>query len=116
MSAQLGYVVYESDSVGTALCHLHPGKVTLLGEPESQQITILEDIPFGHKFALRNIRCGEPIQKYGARIGRATTDIPKGKHVHLHNIQSDFDERATTLDAQTAQPTDVRYELDGRSE
>lgn len=114
MVDQFGYVVYQSDNVGTAMCPLHPGKITLIGDPGSPQVTIVEDIAFGHKFALQNIRCGDPIQKYGARIGTATEDIPKGRHVHLHNIRSDFDARATTLDTKTAQPTDVSYELDGR--
>ena len=49
--------------------------------------------------------------KYGARIGTATQDIVPGEHVHLHNMRSDCDERASTLDAETALPEDVVYEL-----
>ncbi len=40
----------------------------------------------GHKYALRDIRAGEAIIKYGYPIGRATVDIPAGAHVHSHNL------------------------------
>ena len=111
MKEQMGYVVYMSDSVGTAVGPIHPGVIRLLGEPGDLQVSALSDIPFGHKFALKDIRAGEPIWKYGARIGTATADILQGEHVHLHNMRSDFDERAATLDKETAAPTDVVYAL-----
>lgn len=47
-----------------------------------------EDIPYGHKFALRFIRKGEDILKYGEVIGRATADIGSGCHAHVQNIES----------------------------
>ena len=47
----------------------------------------LED---GHKYALRDIRAGENIIKYGNPIGHATTDIKKGEHVHSHNIRTNL--------------------------
>lgn len=42
----------------------------------------------GHKFAYRNISCGEAIIKYGQPIGIATADINKGEHVHTHNVKT----------------------------
>lgn len=53
-------------------------------------VTVKEHIPPGHKFALRNIRRGEQIIKYGHPIGTATTGIKAGEWVHTHNL-------ATTL-------------------
>jgi altronate dehydratase len=47
-----------------------------------------DPVPFGHKLSLRAIRTGEPVLKYGARIGLATADIPAGAHVHIHNLAS----------------------------
>lgn len=108
---QLGYVVYLSDNVGTALENLIPGPVQLLGAEGNTHVSIIQDIPRGHKFALTPIRSGDPVRKYGARIGTATADILPGAHVHLHNMKSDFDERASTLDTESAAPTDVNYEL-----
>ena len=44
-----------------------------------------------HKYALRDIRAGEPIIKYGSPIGHATQDIAKGEHVHSHNLKTNLD-------------------------
>ena len=44
----------------------------------------------GHKYALREIVCGENIIKYGNPIGHATADIPKGAHVHSHNMKTNL--------------------------
>ena len=41
-----------------------------------------EDIPAGHKFALRDIPRGTAVIKYGEPIGIAAEDIPQGSHVH----------------------------------
>jgi len=43
-------------------------------------------IPPAHKVALRNIRAGEAIRRYGQVIGVATRLIYGGEHVHTHNL------------------------------
>lgn len=52
-----------------------------------------ENVPAGHKFALKNINKGEAIIKYGQVIGRAICDIKKGEWVHTHNVRSHLDEK-----------------------
>ena len=47
----------------------------------------LED---GHKYALRDIKCGENIIKYGNPIGHAICDIKAGEHVHTHNTKTNL--------------------------
>ena len=47
----------------------------------------LED---GHKYALRDIKAGENIIKYGNPIGHATVDIKAGEHVHTHNVKTNL--------------------------
>ncbi len=47
----------------------------------------LED---GHKYALRDIRAGEDIIKYGNPIGHATYDIKAREHVHSHNVKTNL--------------------------
>ena len=47
----------------------------------------LED---GHKYALKDIKEGENIIKYGNPIGHATCDIAKGEHVHTHNTKTNL--------------------------
>ena len=53
-----------------------------------QSILLLQDIPLGHKFALRDIKPKEKIIKYAESIGVATTLILAGQHVHVHNMES----------------------------
>ncbi len=55
-----------------------------------QLVTVAQDIPSGHKVAVRPIAAGEKIIKYGAPIGSATRDIAPGQYVHTHNIKSDY--------------------------
>ncbi len=46
----------------------------------------------GHKYALRAIRAGENVVKYGMPIGHATRDIAPGEHVHVHNVATNLGE------------------------
>ena len=46
----------------------------------------------GHKYALRAIRAGENVIKYGMPIGHATRDIAPGEHVHVHNVATNLGE------------------------
>ena len=52
-----------------------------------------EKVPAGHKYALRDIKKGEYVIKYGEIIGKATLDIAKGEWVHTHNLKSRLDEQ-----------------------
>ena len=44
----------------------------------------------GHKYALRLIKAGENVIKYGMPIGHATADIAVGEHVHVHNVATNL--------------------------
>ena len=79
-------VISARDNVATALDALEPGRLL---EMETASVTVTEAIPRGHKIALRQIRAGDAIVKYGSAIGTATSDIPPGAHVHTHNVASD---------------------------
>ena len=68
--------IHPSDDVAVAVSPVSKGE-TALG------VTALEDIPAGHKMALRDIATGEPVKKYGMPIGRATQDIVKGETNHF---------------------------------
>jgi altronate hydrolase len=56
-------------------------------------LRLRDRVGLGHKFALRDIRKGEAITKYGQIIGFARTDIAAGSHVHVHNVAADAFER-----------------------
>ena len=51
-------------------------------------IRAMEDIPLGHKLALRDVEKSETILKYGHDIGKAVADIPRGHHAHVHNVKT----------------------------
>ena len=77
------------DNVATAFQDLSKGDtvgVSLEGRESSA--TLVQDIPFGHKFALSDIALHQPVIKYGAAIGLATQAIKAGQHVHIHNMES----------------------------
>lgn len=85
MSHAPALVISPRDNVATALEPLAAGQTLVIG---GQSITIAEATPRGHKIALRPIRHGEEIYKYGSTIGTATCDIQAGSHVHTHNVVS----------------------------
>ncbi|MGN0972824.1 MAG: UxaA family hydrolase [Aristaeellaceae bacterium] len=107
---QTAFQIELADNVATALTPLEPGPVTLRGDAAEPVVQAVENIPVGHKIALRDIRSGENILKYGVVIGRATADIPAGSWVHLHVMCSVYDRRSSHLDVNTGAPKDTRYE------
>ena len=107
---QTAFQIHPEDNVATALTALKPGTVRLLGDAPQADTQAAEAVPGGHKLALRNIRQGEPVIKYGVPIGRATADIAAGAWVHLHNMRSNYDERSSHLDTVTGAPKDTVYE------
>ena len=84
-----GILLHVTDNVATAVQDLKAGQTAMVRlERELKSIGINEDIPYGHKFAVMNIKSGETIIKYGEVIGRATADIGIGCHAHVQNIES----------------------------
>ncbi|AEH51808.1 UxaA family hydrolase [Pseudothermotoga thermarum] len=88
----IDFLVHKhGDDVGVAVKDLKKGEIargrTFDGE-QTYEIEVVEDIPYGHKIALRDIEEGEKVKEYGEIIGKATQRILKGSHVHVHNIRS----------------------------
>ena len=77
--------INEKDNVAVALHEIKSGET-------HNGIIILNDIPFGHKVALKNISKGENIIKYGFPIGYAKNDIKEGEHVHTHNLHTNLND------------------------
>jgi (2R)-sulfolactate sulfo-lyase subunit alpha len=46
------------------------------------------DIPIGHKLALRDYAPGDTVIKYGVDIGKVIAPIKKGEHLHIHNVKT----------------------------
>ena len=77
--------IHEDDNVVVAINTLAPGTVVDLGDA---QAIASEEIPVGHKMAIKDIACGEPVMKYGFRIGNAKEDIKAGQWIHTHNVKT----------------------------
>ena len=77
--------IHPADTVAVALSPLKKGTEIRL---DDQTVTLTEDIPQGHKFALTDIAEGESVIKYGNPIGVAKTDIAKGSWIHTHNMKT----------------------------
>ncbi|TAH67121.1 MAG: altronate dehydratase [Anaerolineaceae bacterium] len=75
--------INKYDNVAVALKSLSQGQVIII---EDNNITLLEDIPAGHKFALEDIDQGSEVIKYGYPIGNLSAKVAMGEWVHTHNL------------------------------
>jgi len=80
-------IMDEKDNVGVVKEFQGKGEMIIINDGKSENvITVKEDIPFGFKIALRDIKQNDNIYKYGEKIGTANMDIEKGAMVHIHNV------------------------------
>jgi altronate hydrolase len=77
----------DTDNVAVAAKPIAQGVVL---ELEGRELRALDPIPFAHKIAVRLIEQDAQVIKYGVPIGRAKVAIEAGRHVHVHNIRSDY--------------------------
>jgi len=83
-------LLHINDNVATALTDLEEGETIHVSlDHASSQVVLHQEIPFGHKMALRHIAEGEEVLKYGLPIGKALSAIQTGEWVHVHNCRSD---------------------------
>jgi len=82
----------KRDNVGVAIDDIRAGEeaegIYIEDLSQGPKLKVLNDIPLGHKIALKDIKQGEIVIKYGRPIGVAIKDIKMGEHVHIHNIKS----------------------------
>lgn len=81
--------INEKDNVAVAIGNIKKGDTLNVSD---EAITPLDDISQAHKAAIKDIKKGDNIIKYGNPIGRATENIVKGQHVHTHNVKTNLGE------------------------
>ena len=83
-------VLHGDDNVATATRDLAVGQAAVMRWPDGNEdrLPLRDAIGLGHKTALADIPQGELVVKHGSPIGRATVDIARGAHVHVHNVIS----------------------------
>ena len=83
-------IVEKNDDVAVVLEAIHVGdKVTCRYGDEERSVVSLSEVPVYHKVAVRDIKRGDHILKYGEKLGVATQDIKLGEHVHVQNLDSE---------------------------
>jgi altronate hydrolase len=79
--------INPADNVAVAIVDLPAGeKVTVDGI----EVTLNENVPAGHKFALKDFAEGENVVKYGYPIGHTQTAKKKGDWINEHNIKTNL--------------------------
>lgn len=87
------FVVHEErDSVGVVVVEGVKAGDALTGWVMEQDKTLtmkaLNDIPIGHKLAIKDLKNGDTVIKYGVDIGRTVAPIRTGEHLHVHNVKT----------------------------
>ena len=78
----VGVVVVEGVSAGDDL------QGWIMDQDKDISIKVGHDIPIGHKLAIRPLKEGDTVIKYGVDIVRVVADIDVGGHAHVHNIKT----------------------------
>ena len=81
-------VLNARDNVAVLLGAGAPADVCSLQGAQEGALQLGTAIPYGHKVAIRPLREGEDVVKYGEVIGRTTAPINVGEHIHIHNVES----------------------------
>jgi (2R)-sulfolactate sulfo-lyase subunit alpha len=78
----VGVVVVENLAAGTDM-------LCVVTEDNSELHAVNnQEVPIGHKVALRDLGVGDTVIKYGQDIGRVVAPIRRGDHVHTHNLKT----------------------------
>jgi (2R)-sulfolactate sulfo-lyase subunit alpha len=75
-------VVVEGVKAGTELTGW------IMDEDKSTSVQARQDIPIGHKVALKDMNPGDTVWKYGIDMGKVVAPIKAGEHAHVHNIKT----------------------------
>ncbi len=87
------FVVHdENDSVGVVVVEGVKSGQELTGwimdQDKEIKVSAKNDIPIGHKLAIRELKANETVVKYSVDIGWAVAAIKVGEHAHVHNIKT----------------------------
>ncbi len=104
-SAVRGIRLQADDDVAITTADVAAG--TLVDVGDGGPVAARDDVPRGHKLAVRDLPAEAPVHRYGQVIGFTRGPVAAGEHVHLHNLEYREFERAYefAVDAAAARPT-----------
>ena len=79
-------ILNEKDNVAVAVEPAKAGDSAVLSD--GKKLKVNQEVPFAHKIAIKALKKGDKVVKYGEVIGEATGAISPGDHVHVQNIRS----------------------------
>ena len=79
--------INPADNVVVAIQPQSAGAVITV---DGKKITVLEDVPAGHKIAIKDLAEGENVIKYGFPIGHAKEAKPAGSWMNENNIKTNL--------------------------
>ena len=79
--------INPADNVAVAITDLKADEVIVVG---NTKIQLRQDIPAGHKVALRDLAEGENVIKYGYPIGHTKKAIRQGEWINENNIKTNL--------------------------
>ena len=84
-------VLDRKDNVAVSLTDLVAGDSCMVAEDggKKYETIVIENIPFGHKFALIDLDKDAEVYKYGEEIGKMKVALGKGGWIHSHNMYCD---------------------------
>ena len=92
MQTMIHFLVHDTaDTVGVAVVDIAAGMECTgrdLSTNKPLRAKATENIPLGHKLALKELAVDETVIKYGCEIGRVVQAIGAGQHVHTHNLKT----------------------------
>ena len=80
--------INPADNVAVAINPLAAGTTVNV---DGDEITLVSDIPAGHKFALRDIADGENVVKYGFPIGHTRHEVKRGAFLDHNDIKTNLE-------------------------
>ena len=60
----------------------------IMDEDRTINLKAKQDIPIGHKVALKDMNVGDTVLKYNIDMGKVVAPIKQGEHAHVHNIKT----------------------------
>ena len=78
----VGVVVIETTKKGQEC------SAWIMENDKTDKVHSTNEVPLGHKIALKDLKEGDTILKYGHDIGKVVKSIKKGDHVHVHNVKT----------------------------
>ena len=80
--------INPADNVAVAINPLTAGTTVNV---DGDEITLVSDIPAGHKFALQDIAAGDNVVKYGFPIGHTRHEVKRGAFLDHNDIKTNLE-------------------------